>query len=253
MLSKSLAGGHWSGLPWWPGPCISRKEQCFLQSHIQSRIWKPPRRNPRAARSEASAPLPEVRHPAAPKRMERGWGAEECLTQSPQSPPRECEECGREELTRRRRDAEGLESAFAQKDKKETKGRLECGRTVNIENHGNRFADNEKERNKMDKSGGTKRPDKMSPAVSPAAFLRFWKTRGEETTWTTQDNFFMDAGRTTPPGERERIPPHLSLCSTALTRRLGRTATRHSSGPTIPTFPTLPPHTPVLPPDSAQM
>ena len=90
VLSKSLAGGHWSGFPWLPGPCISRKEQCFLQSHIQSRIWKPPRRNPRAARSEASAPRPEVRHPAAPKRMERGWGAEECLTQSPPSPPREC-------------------------------------------------------------------------------------------------------------------------------------------------------------------
>ncbi len=48
---------------------------------------------------------------------------------------------GREELTQRRRDAEGLKDDFAQKDKKETKGRLECGRKVNIENHENRFAD----------------------------------------------------------------------------------------------------------------
>ena len=56
----------------------------------------------------------------------------------------EREESGRKELTRRRGAAEGLEDAFAQKDKKETKGRLECGRMVNIENHENHFADMEK-------------------------------------------------------------------------------------------------------------
>jgi hypothetical protein len=39
-----------------------------------------------------------------------------------------------------------LEDAFAQKDKKETKGRLERVRMVNIENHENRFADMERGR-----------------------------------------------------------------------------------------------------------
>ncbi len=39
-----------------------------------------------------------------------------------------------------------MEDDFAQKDKKETKGRLECGRKVNIENHENRFADMERGR-----------------------------------------------------------------------------------------------------------
>ena len=37
-----------------------------------------------------------------------------------------------------------MKDGFAQKDKKETKGRLECGRMVNIENHENRFADMER-------------------------------------------------------------------------------------------------------------
>ncbi len=37
------------------------------------------------------------------------WRAKECLTQSPPSPPRECEESGREEPTRRRGGAGGLE------------------------------------------------------------------------------------------------------------------------------------------------
>ena len=40
--------------------------------------------------------------------------------------------------------AERLEDGFAQKDKKETKGRLERGRKVNIENHENRSADMER-------------------------------------------------------------------------------------------------------------
>ena len=52
--------------------------------------------------------------------------------------------CGRAELTRRRRAAEGLKDGFAQKDKKETKGRLECRRMANIETHENRFTDMEK-------------------------------------------------------------------------------------------------------------
>ncbi len=51
-----------------------------------------------------------------------GWRAEEWLTQSSPRPPREREESGREELTRRRGDAEEWEEAFAQKDKKGTKG-----------------------------------------------------------------------------------------------------------------------------------
>ncbi len=75
------------------------------------RARKPHLRNPRDACSEGPAPLPGVRHPAAPggecaverphrilslatKRMEGGRRAEECLTQSPPSSPREREESG---------------------------------------------------------------------------------------------------------------------------------------------------------------
>ena len=49
-----------------------RNSQCFPQSPIQRRGWTPPHRKPRVACSEASAPLPGVRHPAAPLRMPRG-------------------------------------------------------------------------------------------------------------------------------------------------------------------------------------
>lgn len=66
-------------------------------------------------------------------------------------------ESGREELTRRRGAAEGLEDAFAQKDKKEAKGRLESGRKGNIENHGSRFADMERGR-EADAQSGRGRP-----------------------------------------------------------------------------------------------
>ncbi len=85
-----------------------------------------------------------------------GCWVEECLTQSPQS---EREGCEREELTRSRRDAEGLEGEdFAQKNKKETKGRQERGRKVNIENHENRFADMEKREGEAAAPSGRGRP-----------------------------------------------------------------------------------------------
>ena len=116
-------------------------------------------------------PLPGVRHPAAPGRKASGWRAEEYLTQSPPSPPREHEESGRKELTRRRGDAERLEDAFAQKDKKETKGRLECGRKANIENHENRSADMERGREADEQPGGARPvrevPGKRKPAKRP--------------------------------------------------------------------------------------
>ncbi|MBR4190930.1 MAG: hypothetical protein IKQ55_13345 [Kiritimatiellae bacterium] len=50
-----------------------------------------------------------------------------------------------------------MEDAFAQKDKKETKGRLECGKKANIEKHENRFADMESGR-KADGQSGRGRP-----------------------------------------------------------------------------------------------
>ncbi len=109
-----------------------------------------------------------MRHPAAPGRKASGWRAEECLTQSPQSPQSEREESGREELTRSRGGVEGLEDAFAQKDKKETKGRLECGRKANSENHENRFADMESRRD-ADWQSGRGRPAREDPEKRKAS------------------------------------------------------------------------------------
>ncbi len=48
------------------------KVHCFPQSPIQRSRGKPPPRMSRDGCSEGYAPLPGVRHPAAPKRMESG-------------------------------------------------------------------------------------------------------------------------------------------------------------------------------------
>ncbi len=48
------------------------KRPMFSAIFHSARTWKPPHRNPRTARSEASAPLPGGRHPAAPWRMAGG-------------------------------------------------------------------------------------------------------------------------------------------------------------------------------------
>ena len=64
--------------------------------------------------------------------------------------------------------------AFAQKDKKETKGQLERGRKVNSENHENRFADMESGR-RADVQSGRGRPARVASAepFNPSTFQPF--------------------------------------------------------------------------------
>ena len=77
---------------------------------------------------------------------------------------------------------EGLKDGFAQKDKKKTKGRLECGRKVNIENHETRSAAMEKrersgwvapEKDKDTNGSGTKGTARAqeSPEIKISIFL----------------------------------------------------------------------------------
>ena len=100
------------------------------------------------------------------------------------------------------------------------------GEGIYIEKRENRFADMEKWKQKR-QIGRDKEAKQKCPTDFFGRFSPLLESRREETTWTTWDNFFKVAGRTTPPGGKKRI----GICLVFQRPRRRRTASPSAPNP----------------------